>query len=507
MKKKFYNLNRILVIAIALITQVVWLFFLLGKFNAYSDAVHYLMLAISFVVILFILRRDKNSDAKISWIVLILIFPLFGGILYVLLGGGKGTSDILHKKLCEGEKLYKNKLVQNSEVYKKFKNEQNSFEGVAKYLINQGFPVWSANDIRYFPLGEDAFKNMLIDLENAKESIYLEYFIISSGKMWDSILEILKKKAQSGVDVRIIYDDFGSIGSFPANYDKELLKCSIKCVCFNPFRPFLSIMMNNRDHRKIMLIDDKIAYTGGINIADEYINEINRFGHWKDTAVRVTGNAVFSFKVMFLQMWNSLYNIKDLPNDCKLQNIDYNSSQGYVQPYCDTPMDSDKVGESVYISIINNARNYIYIYTPYLIISANMQESLILAAKRGVKIKIITPAIPDKKVVFFTTRTYYEDLIASGIEIYEYTPGFIHAKSFVCDDSVSVNGTINMDFRSMLLHFECGVVFYNTKIIAEMKKDFEKTLVQSYKVTINDCKANIFKRMLQSLIRLFAPLM
>lgn len=327
--------------------------------------------------------------------------------------------------------------------------------------------------------------------------------------MWDTVLEILKHKAAEGVEVRIIYDDIGCFLRLPKNYTKRLDDFGIKCIVFNPFRPFFTAIQNHRDHRKIVSIDGEVAFTGGINLADEYINEIQRFGHWKDTAVMLRGAAAWSLTLMFLEMWavagNTAedysrfypYGDKPLPHE----------SDGFVQPYCDTPMDRENVSEHIYLHILSRAQDYVYICTPYLIIDETMSSALTLAAKSGVDVRIITPHIPDKKAVHATTRSHYHELISAGVRIYEYSKGFMHSKTFVSDDRVATVGTANLDFRSLYLHFECGACLYDSKTVLDVKKDFLDTLDTCVEITPDQFKVTSRNRLLRAILRLYSPMM
>lgn len=335
----------------------------------------------------------------------------------------------------------------------------------------------------------------------------MEYFIIGQGEMWDEILEVLVEKVKEGVDVRIIYDDFGCARKLPNNYHKKLKDLGIKVQIFNQVIPVLSSVLNNRDHRKITVIDGKAAFTGGLNLADEYINKIERFGYWKDSVLLIKGDAVWSFTIMFLQVWSfncgeeidyDKYKFKSMETDDK----------GYVQVYGDSPYDGELIGESVYMNILNRAKNYVYIYTPYLIIDNELLTSLILAAKSGIDVRIVTPHIEDKWYVHIITKSYYRQLIEAGVKVYEYTPGFIHSKVFLCDDEIATVGTINMDYRSLYFHFECGAYLYKTECIDEIKKDFKETFKVSKSITIEDTrKIKWSNRFLRAIIRLIAPLL
>lgn len=354
------------------------------------------------------------------------------------------------------------------------------------------------------------FERLLQELKKAERYIFLEYFIIEKGVMWDSILEILVEKAKQGVDVRVIYDDVGCLLTLPYNYDKQLSKMGIKCCVFNPFVPILSSHMNNRDHRKITVIDGCTAFTGGINLADEYINGYEKHGHWKDSAVMIKGDAVWSFAVMFLSLWN--YQRKTEEDYEKFRPLAIETEKfaplGYVQPFTDSPLDDESISETVYLNLISNAKRYVFINTPYLILDSEMTIALCSAAKRSVDVRIITPHVPDKWFVHSVTRANYEVLVESGVKIYEYIPGFNHAKSFAIDDEFGVVGTINLDYRSLYLHFECGVWLYQTKSILEVKEDFMKTLEQCQQITLEYCRSvKWYRRLGRLVLRAFAPLM
>ena len=376
------------------------------------------------------------------------------------------------------------------------------------YLNNFGFPAYQNTECMFFPTGESAFIKILEALKNAKHYIFLEYFIIQDGKMWSSIYSILKEKAKQGVRIRVLYDDIGCFLTLPKNFPAMLHDDGIECKVFNPFRPILSSIQNNRDHRKILSVDGRIAITGGFNLADEYINEIPKHGYWKDTGILLSGEAAWSLTVMFLQMWDlvsgtdedyTLYLPPKTPHTS-------GNADGFVQPYCDSPLDREHIGEHVYLQIINNAREYLYIYTPYLIVDDSMISALTLSAKSGVDVRIITPYHWDKHFVHLNTQAYYRRLIESGVKVYEYEPGFLHAKVFVSDDKVATVGSINMDYRSLYLHFECGVYLYKNNSIGDIKRDFLSTLKVSRQITLQECQRSFFVRLLQEILRLFAPL-
>ena len=382
-------------------------------------------------------------------------------------------------------------------------------KGQIKYLVNENFPVYNNSEIKYYSLGEEAYLDLLEELAKAKHFIFMEYFIVEEGKMFDAVLNILKQKVKEGVEVRFMYDDVGSLTMLPFKYYQKLESYGIKCISFNHFVPFISAVMNTRDHRKITVIDGNIGFSGGFNLADEYINEKVKYGHWKDTGVMIKGEAVWNLTLMFLVTWNaSLNSFEDYDKyHPRHYSVDKIRLDGYILPYGDSPLDNKPVGKNVYLNMINQAQKYIYINTPYLIINDELKNALCLAVQRGVDVRIITPGIPDKKLVYKVTRSYYEILINEGVKIYEYTPGFIHAKNFVCDDKVATVGTINLDYRSLYLHFECGVYIYWTSAIKDIKNDFLKTITLSKEITQDDVMHGKFRGWTEAILRVFAPLL
>lgn len=402
----------------------------------------------------------------------------------------------------------KSHLKQDENILKEIEEKNLNIYGQVKYISEYaGYPIYKNNRVEYFESGERAFETITKELKKAKKFIFLEYFIIADGEMWQEILKILEEKASQGVDVRLIYDDIGCVGTLPKNYDKYLESKGIKCICFNRLKLILSVVMNNRDHRKIMVIDGNVSFSGGINLADEYINKKSRCGYWKDNAIMIKGEATWNFTLMFLEIWNAYRNESRDYNEFKPVLKEKCDNIGYVCPYGENPIDNEIVGENIYLNIINQAKRYVYIFTPYLIIDNEMISALTLASKRGVDVKIVTPGIPDKKIVFYLTRSYYEMLIENGVKIYEYTPGFIHGKVFLCDDEIATVGSLNLDYRSLYLHFECGVYLYNTNCICDIKKDLLNSINVSNKVEKEDCKSGIFKALFQAILRIFAPLM
>ncbi len=510
-------LNRVLFTAIALIVQMIWIGVSLTRFAALSNEITIIMTIVSVLITIFILAKNENSAYKISWLVIILAMPVFGGVLYIFFGN-KNPS---RKMSAQIEKVHHEKsrnLCQPETIIEELKEENERVAGRCKYLYDKtAAPVWKNTETTYFALGDDMFEDMLDELEKAKHFIFLEYFIIEDGIFWGSIKDVLKRKAEEGLDVRLMYDDIGCLMLLPKEYVEEMEAAGISCIAFNPFKPILSLAMNNRDHRKILVIDGHTAYTGGINLADEYINMTDRFGHWKDTGMKFVGEAVVNFTEMFLEMWNAFRETdKDFAHflmdawkdeeEFTVENKEAYTAKGYVQPFGDTPLDDDPTAENLYIDILNQATRYVYIYTPYLIIGDTMRHALCMAAARGVDVKIITPGIPDKKLVFRMTRSNYKELLKAGVEIYEYKQGFIHAKSYVSDDTDAVIGTINMDYRSLYLHFECGAYLYKTESVFDMKQDFLRTLKKSRKMELSFLRQGLIAEVFDALLQIIAPL-
>lgn len=503
LKKVF---SRTVVTALLIVIQVAWLAALLLQLGNSLPAIQTVLRILSLVAILFVIKSDMNPSYKIGWILLIAVLPILGGLMYVIFGNKRPTKYMREMLRAQLEKSAEYLGTQESITGEL----DGGAAGLFKYLEGSaGYPTAKNTTVRYYRVGEEMYADLLPELEKAEKFIFLEYFIIRPGEMWDGVLEILKRKAAAGVDVRIIYDDMGCIDILPANYNATLEGWGIRTMAFNRFVPAVSLVMNNRDHRKITVIDGKVGFTGGINISDEYINVKERFGHWKDTGLMLKGPGVFNLTLMFLEMWNAFNKdgdgyaefIPDSFEECG------SADDGYVLSFSDSPLDNESVGESVYTDMLYQAKDYIYITTPYLAIDSELQTALCMAAKRGVDVRMITPGIPDKKLVYRLTRSYYPTLLRAGVKIYEYTPGFIHAKSFVCDDKLCVVGTINMDYRSLYLHFECGTLMYNNPEIKQVKKDDLDTMEKCRKVKLSDMKTNFLGELFDSFLRSVAPLL
>ena len=460
----------------------------------------------SLLVVLLIVSYSRHLSSDLMWIVLILIAPAGGILVWLFLEVLDRFNSRIYKELQQETSSAEKYYLQNPEIQKKaFQDED--LAGQYRFISSSAaFPIYENTGFRYFGLGELGWKHMLEDLRNAEEFIFLEYFIIEPGVMWDSIHDILKQKAASGVTVRVMYDDMGSLNTLPGNYWKTLRKEGIESVAFNRIHPLLNGIMNHRDHRKIMVIDGTVAYSGGINLADEYINLKHLHGHWKDNAIRITGDAVWSYTVLFLTNWNA-YTHEDSDYTIWKRKALEGVADGFIAPYGDTPLDSQLTGQDVYLNILNHAKHYCYIFTPYLIIDTDLMNSLILAAKRGVDVRMITPGIPDKKIIWRITRSYYPNLIQGGVKIYEYTPGFDHAKVFVSDDEVATVGTINLDYRSLYLHFENGTALFRSAEINAIRDDFLEAQKVSHEVSMEDCRMGIFRTFFYLVLRIFAPMM
>lgn len=495
---------------ILILLQIGWLLVWYLRLTKYVQWISVLFALLGVLAAVFIINKNENPAYKLAWILLISVFPALGGLLYLMIGNKRPTRKM--RKWIEAEQAKRLSLhIQKPEVLEQLRDNDPRAAATFQYVWDKGkYPVWKHTQTQYYPVGEELFQAILLELEQAEHYIFLEYFILAEGKMWSSILEILERKVQQGVDVRVIYDDFGCLGYIPAGYDRQLEKKGIKCIAFNPFIPIVSAVMNNRDHRKIMVIDGHVAFSGGVNIGDEYINEKLRFGHWKDTGFRLEGEAVWNMTLMFLEMWNSFRPIDGTyeafyPHRHHLSKFE---TDGFVQPFSDSPLDEETLAENVYMEILAQATEYVYIFTPYLVIDNEMQTALCTAAKRGVDVRLVTPGIPDKKIVFRLTRSHYQPLLEAGVRIYEYTPGFLHAKSFVCDDKLAVVGTINMDYRSLYLHFECGTLFYGSQLVSQLKEDSLHVIRVSKEIQKSESDhRNLFKEIGNAVLRVLAPLL
>lgn len=454
-----------------------------------SNNIRFYLLAsnfISAVLILFEVNRHEETAFKITWIMLIAIIPIFGWFFYIYTHTGIISHDIMKAQKIALKKIAEFKT-DDSEIIKEM-DSKNCETSLVKYLSNaSGNSVYKNSSVKYYPIGEDMFTDMLAEIRKAEKFIFLEFFIISQNSyMWRILEDLLVEKAKSGVDVRLMYDGMGCIALMPKGYEKELEKKGIKCQIFAPVQPLLSTYQNNRDHRKVIVIDGRCAFSGGINLSDEYINKTVRFGHWKDTGLMVTGEAVCGFTEMFLTMWCTASATANVDFEHFLgssKNYSVSNAEGYITPYCDSPLDDKPVGRNSYMDILNTAKKYVFIMTPYFVIDEAIYDAMSYAVTRGVKVRLILPGIPDKKIPYCLARSYYEDLFKIGVEVYEYTPGFVHAKTTVSDGRRAIVGTINYDYRSLYLHYECAAYLSEIPQIKDIEDDFIRTLSKCRRVT------------------------
>ncbi len=505
------GVERLLFVALAVVLQIWWVYILFAWIDGYSAIANIVMQIIALGIVLYIYGRHTNAAMKLPWVILIQVFPLLGSVMYFLMGR-KGANRFMRRRFARIEGQVMSLLQQDETVLDKLQKENTDISGISYYLWKScGFPAFSGSDATYYSDTTDALEALLEALRSAKKYIFMEYHAIEDAEAFGRIHAVLKQKAAEGVDVRLFYDDVGSIFFINNDFAKRMEADGIRCRVFNPVMPFVVIFMNNRDHRKITVVDGKVAFTGGYNLANEYFHLTEPYGYWKDTGVRLTGDCVQSFTAMFLVMWNAIRenDADDADFEPYMQKTTPDGNpRGYIQPYGDSPLDDEHTGENVYMNILNRATKYAWFVTPYLIITDELQRAFALAAKRGVDVRIITPGIPDKKLTYAMTRSYYAGLVQSGVKIYEYTPGFCHAKMCVSDDQVATCGTINLDYRSLYHHFENGVLFMEHPVVTDIRNDFETMFAQSQEVSdAYRSGISIPRRMLRCVLRLFAPLL
>lgn len=463
---------------------------------------------LSAAMVLTVINGRHDPSARVTWLIIVMCSPVFGSLLYFYVRCDVGHRQ-LKRKIRDMIFTTRELIPQDPEVTEAFERVDPGAAGLARYLRRTDYFTTCANtQAVYFPTGETMFDRLLEELEQAKKFIFLEYFIVEEGKMWGQILEILARKAAQGVDVRVMYDGFCEFFLLPRDYPQLLQGLGIDCRVFSPVTPFVSTHYNYRDHRKIAVIDGHTAFTGGVNLADEYINEKLRFGHWKDTGLMVKGDAARGFTLMFLQMWDVEEGKHSFDRfiNCPMPPI--REDGGFVIPYWDCPLDQRKVAQQVYMDILNRAKRYVHIMTPYLILDGEMETALKFAAERGVDVRLILPGIPDKKMPYALAKTHYASLLDSGVRIYEYTPGFVHAKSFVCDDKEAVVGTINLDYRSLYHHFECAAYLHGAECIADIEADFLATEAKCRRVTRETIKTEkLTVKLMGCLLKIIAPLL
>jgi cardiolipin synthase len=490
-------------VSILILLQLGLIYMLIYLLSVRLTEFLFIVQVLNMMIVIYILNKNDNPSYKMTWIIFILGIPLVGGITYLMFGGRKVPRDIRTgiKELNNGQAiLIQEKTVMDSIHEKEYLRQ-------ARYLYdNTGFPIYKNTKVTYLSSGEAKFEALVNALKSAEKFILLEYFIIKEGYVWSTIKEILVSKVKEGVDVKLIYDDAGS-KSLPYEFLEDCRALGIKAFAFNPLRPILAIYMNNRDHRKIAVVDGRIGFIGGMNLADEYINRISPFGHWKDVAVQFEGEAVYSLSLMFLQFYDHVSKeISDYSwyygNPKKYENV------GYVQNFSDSPTDEEPVSQFTHLNLINSASSYIYIMTPYLVIGYEIMIALVNAAKSGVDVRIMVPHIPDKKYVFSVTRSNYEYLTQNGVRIYEYLPGFLHAKVMVADDRVAIVGTTNLDFRSYFLHFECGSLIIDDPSIKDIVDDCKDTLSKCIEITYEESKnVNFMVKLWRAILNMFSTLL
>ncbi len=510
-KLKRFLFSKKFFIGLLALLQVLVFYVLADRFYKAGTTVYMAMMLLSVLTMLYIFEKDDMNPAyKIFWLLDMMLFPVTGALFYVMYGDTK----MLPSQTRKMEKIInrtKKVMPADDRLIEKINDMDRGMGKQAYFLQNRAYaPPYENTAVKYYDMGAAYFRDLLIDMENAQESIFLQYFIIDEGYMWGRILDVLKRKVRQGVDVRLIYDGWGCLINFPGNYDEILRGCGIKVAVFNDVKLSVHLgdymMLNHRDHRKIAVVDSVIGYSGGINLADEYINYIERFGVWKDTGFRLEGEGVWSLTTTFLQTWELATGERVKYNDFR---PGYKMpTDGIVQPYFDTPMDRLNCCENTYLSVINNAKSYVYIATPYLIVDNEMLTALTIAARSGIDVRIVVPGIPDKWYVYYVTQSYYRALLDAGVKIYEYTPGFIHAKMYVSDDIQAIVGGANTDYRSMYLNYENCCAFYGGSMPRQVKADFADTFTHSHPVTKEDVKnVHPVKRILQTVLRVFAPMM
>ena len=513
---KLYLYNRFFVFLLLVLGQLSGMVFLTYLF-VYNTAIGVLLQALvgicAVLAILYLINYNERPSIKLNWILMILLIPVVGVPMYLLYGEGRPTRWMLERM---NSATVKNDA-QFMDYYGQYTLEEveNREQSIVHFLAkNAQYPTYQKGDATYYKSGEEMFSAMLESLRSAEKYILLDYFIIAHGKMWNEMLKVLLEKAELGLQIRIIYDDFGCMMHLPPRYDRylESLHSNIRCMTFNNVVPIFAMHLNNRDHRKIMVVDGEVAFTGGVNLADEYIGEKQRFGYWKDSGVRITGIAVASFVKMFFNIWNAfrkdkeeLKNYLPIPKEGTVYALNGESAQR-IAPYDDSPLDKVSVGESVYLDIIQRASKYVYIFTPYLILDDYMRMTLVQAAARGVDVRIVTPGIPDKKMTYRLTRANYQIWMQGGVKIYEYTPGFLHSKSIVSDDTCAVVGTINFDYRSLYHHFENAVYIAGHDAVLDVKRDCEETFAVSKLCTAKDTRRTLVGKLFDALLRIFETL-
>lgn len=503
MKKVLF---RVLNILPAVLVQLLWLALLFSWLAPWAAAISFALSIMAFLLVLYIITKQDEGTYKIVWLLLVLTFPLPGAMLYLFFGN-KRTTKPLRKKLAavslpawpeDTDQLYEDLAASDARAAQAFHTVQKM----------TGFPLRPNRSAEYYPLGDDMFPVMLQDLEKAEKFIFVEYFILENGHMWDSMVDIMARKAAQGVDVRVLYDDLGSIGTYTWNSALKLKERGIRIAPFNPM-VFIKGTLNCRDHRKMLIIDGKVSFSGGINLADEYINRVEKHGHWKDIGFRLTGEAVGNYTRMFALFWNAFSRDDPIPEEFLAPPKAlpaHTPTDGFVLSYYDSPLEPYAVSNELYIDLLSQAKNFAWFYTPYLTPGDALLGAFVRAARRGVDVRIIMPGVPDKKLIYRMGRSFYPVLLEAGVKIYEYTPGFVHAKGCLVDDIMGTVGTVNLDYRSLFLHFENNSLFYNASLLADLKADYLATQAQSRERTLDNIKKGFWHWLMDGVLRIFAPL-
>ncbi len=499
--------SRLVITVVLVLLQAFWLFAVFNWLSEYAQWISRTGLALSVIMCLALIRQDSTvPEFKISWMILFMLMPVQSGLLYLLWGNKRPVFGLRRRLERAGQAMDPTRRPDPAAEEQLEKADPRAAM-TAKYLHDYApAPVCSGTAVKYYPDGQSMFADMLPALRSAEHSIYVESFIIGMGEMWGQIHEILRQKAAAGLDVRVIYDDAGCLSLLPHNYAEILQADGIRAFSFNRCVPVLNLVMNNRDHRKIMVIDGKIGFTGGVNLADEYINKLKRFGYWKDSGVRLEGPGATSLAGIFLTFWKAKYPDEEIDPARDLPEVKPQETDCLVQPFADSPVDREAVAKNTYLELINQAQKRLYICTPYLILDNDLLSCLRLAAKRGVDVRIYTPGVPDKPTIYQLTRSYFPHLLRAGVKIYSYTPGFLHAKTWLMDDRIAAVGTVNLDYRSLYLHFENSVLIYGGAVLDDVHRDLAEIERESTAVTLADCRTGFFGTMYSAVLRLVAPL-
>lgn len=499
--------GRVLALIPAIILQLLLIVLLLTVLWPYAMPIMIIIDIAALILAIYIISKQDAAAYKEAWLVFILMLPIIGVVMYLLFGE-KRTGLALRRKI-DSAKTEMNYTFPETRDWKEYKAEDNEMRTIGTLVFGwkmTGMETYRCGDTRYYPLGENMLPDMLEDLKKAEKFIFIEYFIVEEGIFWNSIVDVLEERVKAGVDVRVMYDDLGSIGTYSRKSAQMLREKGIRCIPFNPVK-YVTLRINNRDHRKMTIIDGKIAYSGGVNIADEYINEKVKFGHWKDIAFRVEGDPAISYTYMFTEFWNAFAGNDKVPMEYLPKECSDEGNNGHIFTYYDSPVHHEHVSNTIFIELLSQATKYVWFYTPYLMLDSSLNDAIIRAARRGVDVRIITPGVPDKKMVYRVSRSYYGPLLENGVRIFEYTPGFVHAKASICDDTIATMGTVNLDFRSLFLHFECNSVFCSSSIIGDVKKDYEETLKLCRERKLGDGLPGTKYGIVEALLRLIAPLL